>query len=123
MLNIPSELVELFDCIELNYNVSCILFAKYKKIFKRFFLMLSSLKNHQVSNLFKFGWILFVYIKESYLEDWNIYIWSPFYLLICCINLLYESLKENNEIIKSIIIKLIIICVRSTRRINYKSKR
>ena len=62
MLNIPCELVERVDIIEINYNVSCIIFNKYKQIYQIIF-------NDQNDDLlFKFGWSLFICIKENYVE-------------------------------------------------------
>lgn len=88
MLNIPCELVERVDIIEINYNVSCIIFNKYKQIYQIIF-------NDQNDDLlFKFGWSLFICIKENYVEIGHDLV-NSFYLLICCVNLIYESIDSK----------------------------
>jgi hypothetical protein len=89
MLNIPCELVERVDIIEINYNVTCILFNKYKQIYQIIFN-----DENDDDLLFKFGWLLFVYIKENYVEIGHDLV-NSFYLLICCLNLMYESVDSR----------------------------
>ena len=74
VLNIPSELNIRLDQLELSYNVSCVLFSKYKLIFSSLFncfpsafYLIDQRQNGytRTSDLFDFGWLLFVNIKSK----------------------------------------------------------
>ena len=77
ILNIPSELNIRLDQLELKFNVSCVLFSKYKLIFSTLFncfpsaLYLIDQKQNgftRTSDLFDFGWLLFINIKSKQLK-------------------------------------------------------
>jgi len=78
ILSIPSELNIRLDQLELSYNVSCVLFSKYKLIFSTLFncfpsaLYLIDQKQNgfsRTSDLFDFGWLLFINIKSKYFKS------------------------------------------------------
>jgi hypothetical protein len=82
MLEVPRELLERLPGLESNFNVSSVLFSKYKIMFKDLFDCSSS--HHTIltdwdqrqmysksksiesnETLFEFGWLLFIYIKSK----------------------------------------------------------
>lgn len=74
IINIPNELCYRLDQLELNYNVSCVLFSKYKLIFTRLFncfpsaIYLNDQKKYgytRTNDLFELGWLLFINIKSK----------------------------------------------------------
>ena len=76
IINIPNELCYRLDQLELNYNVSCVLFSKYKLIFTRLFncfpsaIYLNDQKKYgytRTNDLFELGWLLFINIKSKLL--------------------------------------------------------
>ena len=83
IINIPSELCYRLDQLELNYNVSCVLFSKYKLIFTTLFncfpsaiyLMDQKLNGFTRTNdLFEFGWLLFINIKSKCFSTFNTFL-------------------------------------------------
>lgn len=71
ILSIPSELCYRIDQLELNYNVSCVLFSKYKLIFAHVFNCYSTLYDFKSNDyvksneLFEFVWLLFINIRGN----------------------------------------------------------
>ncbi len=90
MLDVSTELFEHLPRLKSNFNVSSVLFSKYKTMFKDIFNCGSNhssiltdwdLRNMQGrskpvdchESLFKFGWLLFIYIK-SLLQIYLLYL-------------------------------------------------
>lgn len=61
ILQAPDELYNRVSQIEMNLNVSCIIFAKYKVIFSHLFS--GNAVNKGIREIFEFGWMLFVLVK------------------------------------------------------------
>ena len=61
ILQAPDELCNRVSQIEMNLNVSCIIFAKYKVIFSHLFS--GNAVNKGIREIFEFGWMLFVLVK------------------------------------------------------------
>jgi hypothetical protein len=78
MLSVPREMHERLVRLESNLNVSTILFSKYKTMFADVFDCRDDINSSQLlvfadwnlkvvsgkTSLFKFGWLLFIYIKS-----------------------------------------------------------
>ena len=65
MINMPRELCAPLEQIERNFNVSCILFAKFRHIFGKLFELRGdqSPSGGEIKELFDITWLLFVYVK------------------------------------------------------------
>ena len=105
MLNVPAELCNRIAKIESNYNISCVLFSKYKIIFNHLFDCSSSISSIHAragrsnkacslntQDLFNFGWLFYIYIKHKFPHIINDLV-NSYHLLICCINLIYLNLN------------------------------
>lgn len=87
LLNVPDQLLARLHKLESEYNVSSILFLKYKRLFDELFLVESGLvinretgktlngkvKHQQINaDLFNIGWLLYVSVKSNF----NLYLSS-----------------------------------------------
>lgn len=94
MINMPRELCTQIELIERNFNVSCILFAKFNKISSQMFsqeVTASLAPSKCVSDI---AWLLFIYVKEKFPHIGSDLV-NSFQLLVCCLNLIYANLARD----------------------------
>lgn len=85
---ISSSLLIRLEKIELNYNLTRILFNKYEIIYEQIF----TCRNQ----LFDYGWLLFINLKHKYPNIRDDLV-NLYHLLICCLNNIWKRLLLTSD--------------------------
>ncbi|XP_071959151.1 retinoblastoma-like protein 1 isoform X2 [Antedon mediterranea] len=108
MANLPQKFRDKVDRLERNFNVSCVIFKKYKPIFIEIFKDPSKDQpraprgrkqrrlNCTVTEVFSFCWTLFVQVKGNFpaISDDLV---NSYHLLLCCVDLIFANALLANR--------------------------